>query len=383
MNELTRMRGKYVIAGIGHTDFGKLPGRSTISLNTQACKQALIDAHIEKSAVDALFVKVPTSAKEFMYGQKLAEAMAMKPKLGGSWDQGGAANMALISNAMAAIETGQCEVALVCYADNPRSGSRQVYARPRGDDAVYGWFSTAAGYGLIHRRHMIEFGTKPEDFAQFAMASRRHGALNPKAQLKLPLSLEQYMNAPMQIEPLRRDDCCLVSDGGAALVVMSAKRAIELGVPNAVPILGLGQGQTSAELPVRETLTSTEAVVSAKTAFKMSGFQPKDIDLIQIYDCFTIAGVMTLEDYGFCPKGQFGAWSKGGYLEIDGALPMNTSGGLLSETGMPGLQLIIEGVRQMRGVANLQVQKARNCLISNQGGTMHTHATMILGRCHD
>jgi acetyl-CoA acetyltransferase len=187
----------------------------------------------------------------------------------------------------------------------------------------------------------------------------------------------------MQIEPLRRDDCCLVSDGGAALVVMSAKRAIELGVPNAVPILGLGQGQTSAELPVRETLTSTEAVVSAKTAFKMSGFQPKDIDLIQIYDCFTIAGVMTLEDYGFCPKGQFGAWSKGGYLEIDGALPMNTSGGLLSETGMPGLQLIIEGVRQMRGVANLQVQKARNCLISNQGGTMHTHATMILGRCHD
>src|SRR4051812_43654504 len=108
MTRLSQMRGKYVIAGIGHTAYGKLPGRSTLSLNTEACRNALVDAGIEKGAVDALFVKVPTSAKEFMYGQKLAEAMGMRPKLGGSWDQGGAANVALISNAINAIEAGQC-----------------------------------------------------------------------------------------------------------------------------------------------------------------------------------------------------------------------------------------------------------------------------------
>ena len=183
----------------------------------------------------------------------------------------------------------------------------------------------------------------------------------------------------MQIEPLRRDDCCLVSDGAAAVVIMSAVKARDLGIDYAVPILGLGQGQTSAELTNRQTLTSTEAVVSGKTAFAMARLQAKDIDVVQIYDCFTIAAMMTLEDYGFCQKGQFGAWAANGYLEIDGGLPFNTSGGLLSETGMPGLQLILEGVKQMRGTANLQVANAKNCLISNQGGTMHTHGTLILG----
>jgi acetyl-CoA acetyltransferase len=373
------MRGRYVIAGIGHTVFGKLPGRSTLSLNTEACANALVDAGIEKDVVDAVFVKVPTSARDFMYGQKLAEALGVQPKLGGSWDQGGAANIALISNAINAIEAGQCEVALVCYADNPRSGNRQVYARPRGDDAVYGWFSTAAGYAMIQRRHMIEYGTCAEALGLIARACRRHGAENPRAQLRSALTEEQYLNSPMMLDPLRRDDTCLVSDGGAAVVVMSAQRARELGVAHPVPILGIGQGQTSAELPARRSLTSTEAVNSARTAFTMAGLEPKDIDVLQIYDCFTIAALMTLEDYGFCPKGQFGAWAAGGRLEIDGELPMNTSGGLLSETGMPGLQLIIEGVRQMRGQAHLQAAGATNCLISNQGGTMHTHGTLILG----
>lgn len=379
MSNPNQMSGKYVIAGIGQTAFGKLPGRSTISLNIEACKNAMIDAGIEKGHIDALLVKIPTSAREFMYGQKLAAAMGMRPKIGGSWDQGGAANIALISNAMNAIEAGQCEIALVCYADNPKTGNRDHYARPRGDDAVFGWFSTAAGYAMIQQRHMIEFGTKAEDFGIIAKAARRHGAENPNAQLRKKIDMDSYLQSPMQIEPLRRDDCCLVSDGGAALVIMSAEKARKLGIHHAIPILGLGQGQTSADLTNRPSLTSTEAVISAKTAFAMAGLKPKDIDVVQIYDCFTIAVMMTLEDYGFCPKGQFGSWAANGYLEIDGGLPFNTSGGLLSETGMPGLQLILEGVKQMRGAANLQVPNAKKCLISNQGGTMHTHGTLILG----
>lgn len=373
------LSGRHVIAGIGHTAFGKLPGSDTVSLNVEACRHALADAGIEKSVVDAVFVKVPTSAHQFMYGQKVAEALGITPRVGGAWDQGGAANITLLSFAIMAIEAGQCEVALVCYADNPRTGNRAVYGRPRGDDAAYGWFSTAAGYGMIHRRHMIEYGTRPEDFAAVAIASRKHGAGNPHAQLRKPLDLEQYLASLWVVDPLRKDDCALVSDGAAALVVMSAKKARELGVAQPVPVLGFGHGQTSFELPQRATLTSTEAARAAHTAFAMAGAKPADVDVAQLYDCFTVTVLMTLEDYGFCRKGEAGAFVRDGAIEYGGRLPVNTSGGLLSETGMPGLQLVMEGVRQMRGTARLQVPGAKLCVVSNQGGTMHTHATLLLG----
>jgi acetyl-CoA acetyltransferase len=161
---------------------------------------------------------------------------------------------------------------------------------------------------------------------------------------------------------------------------MSAKRAKELGVADPVPILGFGQGQSSYEVPLRPTLTETAAKVSGATAFKMAGMSPKDMDVAQIYDCFTITVPMTLEDYGFCKKGEGGSFVSGGNIEVGGGLPVNTSGGLLSETGMPGMQLVIEGVRQIRGTSTSQVKDAKNCVISNQGGVMHTHSTMILGR---
>jgi acetyl-CoA acetyltransferase len=129
-----------------------------------------------------------------------------------------------------------------------------------------------------------------------------------------------------------------------------------------------------------QTLTSTEAARAADTAFRMAGVQPRDIDVAQLYDCFTVTVLMTLEDYGFCRKGEAGRFVADGAIEHGGLLPINTSGGLLSETGMPGMQLIMEGVRQMRGTARLQVPGAKLCLVSNQGGTMHTHATLILGQ---
>ena len=373
------LSGRHVIAGIGHTAFGKLPDSDTVSLNVEACRLALADAGIDKSVVDAVFVKVPTSSREFMYGQKVAEALGVTPRIGGAWDQGGAANVMLLSFAIMAIEAGQCDVALVCYADNPRSGNRAVYGRARGDDAAYGWFSTAAGYAMIQRRHMIEHGTRPQDFGAVAIACRKHGAGNPNAQLRLPLTLDQYLASPWVVDPLRRDDCALVSDGGAALVVMSAKKARELGVAQPVPVLGFGHGQTSFELPQRATLTSTEAARAADTAFRMAGARADDVDVAQLYDCFTVTVLMTLEDYGFCRKGEAGHFVADGAIEFGGRLPINTSGGLLSETGMPGLQLVIEGVRQMRGSARLQVPGAKLCLVSNQGGTMHTHSTLLLG----
>ena len=372
------LRGRYVIAGIGATAFGKL-GRDTISLHVEACAKALADAGIGKEVVDAVFVKTPTSSREFMYGQRVAEALGLSPRWGGAWDQGGAANITLIAFAIMAIECGQCEVALVSYADNPRSGSRGLFESARGNDAAYGWFGAVGGYGMIQRRHMIEYGTPPEAFGAVAIAARRHGANNPHAQLQKPLSWDDYGASPLLVDPIRRDDACLLSDGAGAVVVMRAERARQLGVSAAVPILGFGAGQTSCDLTLRASLTSTEAVCSGRTAFEMAGVTVDDVDVAQLYDCFTIAVLMTLEDYGFCAKGRVGGFVADGALELGGRLPLNTSGGLLSETGMPGMQLIHEAVRQIRGSALQQVKGADVCLVSNQGGIMHTHATLIVG----
>ena len=376
------LRGKTVIAGVGHTNFGALPGRSTISMNVEACRKALADAGIDKDVVDALYVKYPTSAYESKYGQTLAEAMGLRPRIGGVWDQAGASNASMISFAAMAIEAGQCEVALVAASDNPKSGTRQAYEKVRNGDgaASYGWFGIAPGYAMIARRHMEQYGTTHEQLGAVAVVCRANGADNPNAQLRKRITIDEYLASRWIAEPLRRDDCCLVSDAGGAVVVMSAKRAKELKVRAPVPILGFGQGQTSWEVAQRPDLTTTEAVVSARTAFQMAGLAPKDIDVAQIYDCFTITPILTLEDYGFCKKGEGGPFVASGAIARDGALPMNTSGGLLSETGMPGMQLVIEGVRQMRGEANLQVKGATSCIVSNQGGVMHTHSTLILGQ---
>jgi acetyl-CoA acetyltransferase len=372
------LRGRYVVAGIGATAFGQL-GRDTLSLHAEACAKALADAGVGKDVVDAVFVKTPTSSREFMYGQRVAEALGIAPRWGGAWDQGGAANITLIAFAIMAIECGQCEVALVSYADNPRSGSRGVFEGARGNDAAYGWFGAMGGYAMIQRRHMIEYGTPPAAFGAVAMAARRHGAQNPLAQLQKPLSWDAYCASPLLVDPIRRDDACLLSDGAGALVVMSAERARQLRVPAAVPILGFGAGQTTFDLPLRESLTSSEAVRSGRSAFEMAGVTPSDVDVAQLYDCFTITVLMTLEDYGFCAKGRVAEFVADGALEIGGRLPTNTSGGLLSETGMPGMQLIHEAVRQIRGSATLQVPGAEVCVVSNQGGIMHTHATLIVG----
>ena len=348
------LSGKVVIAGIGHTSFGKHPGRSTVSLNIEAIRKALADAGVDKPDVDALFVKAPTSKFEMMYAQTLSEALGIVPRIGGVYDHGGASNISMISYAAMAIDAGQCELAVVALADNPATGTRQAYEKSYGDgdSALYGWFGTPAGYAMIAQRHMGQFGTTSDQLGAIAVACRKHGAANPNAQLRKPLSLEQYRESRLIVAPLRRDDCCLVSDGAAAVVLMSARKATQLGVAKPVPVLG----------------------------FAMAGLQPSDVDVAQIYDCFTIAVLMTLEDYGFCAKGQGGNFVQDGRIELGGDLPVNTSGGLLSETGMPGLQLVIEGVRQMRGESVNQVRGARNCVVSNQGGIMHTHATLLLGQ---
>ncbi len=373
------LRGAAVIAGIGHTAYGSHAGRSSVSLNVEAIRNALADANVEKDAVDGLFVKFPTSQFDFIYAHKVAEAIGVQPRVGGVWDQAGAGNIGMISFAAMAIEAGQCEIAIVSFADNPKTGAREGLQKAMGPDEIFGWVGPVGGYAMIARRHMGEYGTTADQLGAVAINARTNALDNPHAQLRKPLTLEAYRESKPVVAPLRRDDCCLVSDGGAAVVVMSAKRAKALGVPAPVPILGFGQGQTAWNVELRPDLTSTMAASSARTAFAMAGLGPRDIDVAQFYDCFTIVPIVTLEDYGFCKPGGGGAFVTHEGIGIDGALPMNTSGGLIAESGMPGMQLVIEGVRQMRGTAAKQVPGARTCVVSNQGGIMHTHSTLIVG----
>lgn len=373
-------RGAYVIAGIGATPYGKLPGRGTISMNVEACREAIADAGIDRSLVDAVFVKYPTSRFEPMYGQRLAEALGLMPRVGGVWDQGGAANISQIAFACMCIDAGQAEVALVTFADNPRTGTREAFRQARvAEDSPFGWVGPPGGYAMIARRHMAEFGTTSAQLAEIAVAARANGARNPNAQLRKAITVADHQSSPWVVEPLRRDDCCLVSDGGAAVVVMSAQRARQLRVPAPVPILGFGQGQTSWEPALRPKLTETCAAVSGATAFAMAGISIADVDVCELYDCFSIVPLMTLEAYGFCRVGEGGRFVEDGRIALDGELPINTSGGLLSETGMPGMQHVIEGVRQIRGTSVNQVDGADVVVVSNQGGIMHTHATLVLG----
>ena len=195
------------------------------------------------------------------------------------------------------------------------------------------------------------------------------------------ITIEDHQNSRFIAKPLHLYDCCLVSDGAAAVIVTSVENAKKLGVDNPVTILGLGQSHPSWDIELRKEITVSGAKDSGKMAFEMAGLRPKDMDFAQIYDCFSIVNLITLEDYGFCEKGEGGAFVENGNIELGGSLPVNTSGGLLSETGMPGMQLIIEGVRQLRGeCGERQVPDAKLGVISNQGGIMSTHATMILGR---
>lgn len=373
------MENTAVVAGVGDTVHGKHPGRDKIDLVVEASRAAIADAGIDKDEIDGVFVKIANASPTILYGQKVSEALGLQPAMGCALDQGGAANVSLVTYAALAIEAGMIRNALICYGDTARTGSHAVYHRPRGDDALMGWYSTAAGYAMIHQAYRQRYGVPDTHFGAVAIAARAHGAQNPRAHLRLPLAMDDYLAGPYVVEPLRRDDICLVSDGGAAVLVTGAKEARRRGDVRAVPILGVGQAQESFEVHLRADLLRTRAVESAHMAFSRAGIERRDIDFAQIYDCFTVTVLQTLEDYGLAPRGQAGARALAEGLGVDGWLPFNTAGGLLSESGIPGLQLIVEAVRQLRGEANLQVKSPRYGLVSNQGGSMHTHATLILG----
>lgn len=372
------LRDKYCIVGLGNTRYGKLPGFTTLSLLADAIQRALEDAGVNKDEVDAVLTKAPTSNFQMLWSAKVCQRIGIQPRVTATLDQAGASNIGLVGYAMMCIEAGMCSVALIAYGDNPATGSRSAYTSLVDDDAAYGLLGTPACYAMIARRHMHEFGTTSDQLAAVAIATRNHAALNSNAQFRETFTLEEYRRSRFLAEPLRLLDCCPVSDGAAAIIVTSTERARDLR-QRPVYVSGIGQSHAAWDFQYREQWTTSAARESGADAFRMAGIGPADIDCVQLYDCFTIVPLITLEDYGFCKKGEGGSFVESGRIDLTGDLPMNTSGGLLSETGMPGMQLILEAVRQLRGeCGERQVGGAHTCLVSGQGGVMTTHATLVL-----
>lgn len=373
------LRGKYAIVGVGNTRYGKMPGISALSHNVDAIAMAIEDSGISKSEVDAVLTKAPSSDFQMLWSAKVSQSLGIVPKVTATIDQAGASNIGLIGYAMMCMEMGMCTTAVISYGDNPVTGKRAFYNRPRGEEAAYGFFGAPLAYAMAARRHMIEFGTTSEQLGHVAVNARHNASLNPNAQFQNPITLEEHQASRFVAEPFHLLDCCPVSDGGAAIVITSAERAQDL-KQKPVYVLGLGQGHPAWDLQHRETMTTSGARVSGEMAFAMAGLGPTEMQFAQLYDCFTIVPLITLEDYGFCKKGEGGPFVSSGSIELGGAIPLNTSGGLLGETGMPGMQLVLEGVRQIRGQCGpRQVNDASVGIVSGQGGIMTTHATMIIG----
>ncbi len=372
------LKDRYCIVGASTTRFGRVPGVSALAFTVEAAQLAIHDAGLKKQDVDAVLCKYPPSGFQSLWAHKVSEALGIQPKIAATIDQAGATNIGLVQYAMMAIEAGLITTAVCCYGDNPLSGPPGTYSRARGMESAYGLFGAPSGYAMIAQRHMIEFGTTSEQLGHVAIATRAWASKNPNAHRREAMTMEHHQSSRYVAWPLHLLDCCLVSDGGAAVVVTSAERARDLKKPP-VYVMGIGQHHIAWDLPQRPTLTTSGAKISGQMAFQMAGITPQDVDVCELYDCFTIVPIITLEDYGFCAKGDGGSFVEDGTTGPGGKLPMNTGGGLLSESGMAGMQLVVEAVRQLRGECDeRQVEDPEIAVVSGQGGIMHSHATMIL-----
>ncbi|MEU1275471.1 thiolase domain-containing protein [Streptomyces sp. NPDC005799] len=378
------LRGAAFIVGAHEHPGRVLPDTSTAQIHVEAALGALADAGLRLEDVDGYFCS----------GDAPGGPLAMADHLGlaarhiDSTDLGGSTYVAEVSHAAQAIAAGKCTVALITMGGRPRSAGRRTPpstgpAHPF--EAPYG-HSNAASYALAARRHMYEFGTTPAQLAEVKVAAAAHAQHNPRAFLSKPVTVEEVLESPMIADPLHRMDCCVVTDGGGALVVVSPEVAAGLS-RRAVKVLGAGEAVKHTDLG-RTDLTHTGAVWSGPRAFAEAGVTHADIDYVSIYDSFTITVVMTLEDLGFCAKGDGGRFVADGTLRAGDALPFNTDGGSLCNNhpaNRGGMTRTIEAVRQLRGEAApaVQIPDCDVALVHGTGGWLGTRmgsATLILGQ---
>lgn len=376
------LKDRGAIVGLGYTAQGKVPDRSAMSLYTEASKNALVDAGLNVRDIDGIIIQpCPTDPRVTAFS--LAQELGLSLRFGADQQLHGASSCAIIQHAAMAVDAGLCDYCLCSFADTSRSASPatgNIYQRAMGTDAAYGMFGVAASYAMIARRYMHEYGITSRQFGAVAVTFRQHASLNPIAEMREPITIENHQASRWVVEPLHLLDCCLVSDGGRALIVTSAEKARNLKQPP-VYITGIGQGHPFTDPLQRPTVTITGAVESGKTAFATAGITPGDVDVCAIYDAFSFAVPMQLEGLGFCGKGEGGTFVEEGRIALGSELPTNTSGGLLSEVYIQGWVGTHEIVRQLRGDCDpRQVPDAEIGLVTSSGGVLSTHATLILRR---
>ncbi|ANN65133.1 acetyl-CoA acetyltransferase [Bordetella bronchialis] len=380
MNQPLR-RGSVAIVGAAESDLGKVaPGLGPIDLMAQATARALDDCGLSLRDVDAVFA---TTSQSRMPTLALCEYLGIQPRYHDATNMGGASFMTMVGRAQAAIEAGLCEVALIAYGSTQRSMGRANVAAPdlNPHETPYRPLYTASSYALAASRHMHEYGTTRRQLAEIAVAARQWALRNPAAWEKKPLTVDEVLASPMISEPLTLRDCCLVTDGGGALIVTSAARARDLRRPPAY-MLGVGEAISHYSISAMPDLTATAAAQSGALAYRMAGLAPGDMDVAQLYDAFTITTLLFLEDLGFCPKGEGGRYVENGRIAPGGEMPVNTSGGGLSycHPGMYGIFALIEAVRQLRGdCGERQIAGCQTALAHGNGGTLSSQSTVILG----
>jgi acetyl-CoA acetyltransferase len=372
-------RDKCAIVGIGATDFSKKSGRSDLTLASQAALAAIADAGLTPADIDGIV----RCGHDTVYQHDLADSLGI-PNMTYWCDvgPGGVAPAAMVGQAVGAILSGQAKTVLVFRELNGRSGVRYGLARtPRervGGAGSYDEFFNPYGlltpgqvFALMARRHMIEYGTTPEQLGRIAIACRDRANANPAAQMHgRPMTMEDYQAARVIADPLRLFDFCLETDGSCAVVVTSTTRARDLPQPpaliRAVAQASIPNPQPGMMYPVlmRDCLTELPAKATAEVLYRRAGMGPGDIDVAQLYDCFTITVLLQLEDLGFCKKGEGGPYAASGAIDLGGELPINTGGGHLSEGYIHGMNHVVEGVRQIRGTSTSQVPGAETCLVS-------------------
>lgn len=383
MTELA-LRGRAAVVGVAESDLGDVgPDRYAIELAAQASLRALEDAGLKTTDVDGLFSVVQG---HLMSTMDLGEYLGIRPRYSDTTMIGGSAFVAHLHHAALAIAAGRCEVALISYGSTPRAEAarkqRSPYAPEQPNyELIHQPRSPVTGYALATARHMHQYGTTTDQLAEVAVAARRWAALNPRAFVRDELTIDDVRASKVISSPLRKLDCCLVTDGGGAVVVTSAARAREL---RSAPVYVLGAGEAHSHKWISEMpdLTVTAAVDSSRRAFEMAGVTPADVDVVQLYDAFTINPILFLEDMGFCAKGEGGAFVSDGRIAPGGELPVNTNGGGLSycHPGMYGIFTIIEAVRQLRGeCGERQIAGANIAVAHGNGAQLSSQATAVLG----
>lgn len=373
-------RGRAAIVGASTYGIGLCPGVSAVDMAARAALLALADAGISLAEVDAVYTSAPYEA---LGGMELAEYLGLTPKVTDCNRTGGSAFEVYVQQAALALEAGLIDCALIAYGSNPASNPPPGVGMTRQSpwEAPYKPLAPLSSYALAASRHMHLYGTTRKQLAEVAVAARQWAQLNPEAAVRDSLSVEDVLKARMVSDPLTVRDCCLFNDGAAAVVMVRADRARDC-ARAPVHVLGAAHAVTHREISSMPDLTVTGAAISGPQAFAQAGVGPADMDVVMLYDAFTITPILFLEDLGFCPKGEGGRFVSNGHVAPGGGLALNTNGGGLScvHPGMYGLFLLVEATRQLRGeCGERQVENARLALAHGNGGVLSSEATVVLG----